>query len=308
MSKVQPIVSVCLQTYQHKNYIKKCLDGILMQEVKGKIEVLVGEDESTDGTREICVEYAKRYPEEVKLSLLSRKNVIYISGRPSGRFNMLNNLSKAKGKFVALCEGDDVWTNPHKLQKQIDFLEKHSDYAMVFHKIVDQYAEKKVKRFDNLQKNRFATGDLLKRGIIPTSTILFRNGLVKNFPNWFKKVYVGDWPLTILLSLHGDAYYLDKDFALSHRDGSGVWSGSNKGFRLTGKYNMYGILYKHLPMQYRPLISELQTGLIPAMALQSLNHRNLGEFTRLLLEFTRSPQRSKIVYFKKLIGSKSSIS
>ena len=124
----KPLVSVCVQTYQHADFIKQCLDSILMQQTNFDFEILLGEDESTDGTKEICIEYAEKHPDKIRLFLHKRENVIHIGGHPTGRFNMLYNLNEARGKYIALCEGDDYWTDPLKLQKQVDFLEKNNAF------------------------------------------------------------------------------------------------------------------------------------------------------------------------------------
>src|SRR6478735_1262142 len=88
-ANTNPLVSVCVQTYQHVNYIKECLDGILMQQTDFPFEVLLGEDQSTDGTREICIEYAQKYPDKIRLFLHHRENNIKINGRQTGKFNFL---------------------------------------------------------------------------------------------------------------------------------------------------------------------------------------------------------------------------
>ena len=97
----QPLVSVCVQTYNHAPYIKDTLEGILMQKTDFPFEILLGEDESTDGTRDICIEYAKKHPDKIKLYLHSRENNIKINGTPTGRFNFIYNLIHAKGKYIA---------------------------------------------------------------------------------------------------------------------------------------------------------------------------------------------------------------
>ncbi len=136
------MVSVCVQTYQHKGYIKQCLDGILMQQTNFPYEIILGEDESTDGTREICIEYAEKYPDKIKLFLRCRKDVIYINGNATGRFNFMENLKACKGKYTALCEGDDYWTDPLKLQKQVDFLEANPEYSLIFTNCQVKYENK----------------------------------------------------------------------------------------------------------------------------------------------------------------------
>src|SRR6476659_4743748 len=128
-----PLVSVSAQTYQQVAYIKDCLEGILMQQTNFPFEILLGEDQSTDGTREICIEYAKRYPNKFRLFLHHRENNIKVSERPTAKFNFLYNLFSARGKYIAMCEGDDYWTDPLKLQKQVDEMEANLDINICSH-------------------------------------------------------------------------------------------------------------------------------------------------------------------------------
>lgn len=121
-------LSVIVTTYNHANYIAQCLESILMQKTSFPFEIIIGEDESSDGTREICTQYAKKFPDKIKLFLRSRKDVIFINGKPSGRYNFMECLKECKGQYIALCEGDDFWTDELKLQKQVDFLDKNQDY------------------------------------------------------------------------------------------------------------------------------------------------------------------------------------
>lgn len=126
-----PLVSVCIQAYNQCDYIRQCLDGVLSQETNFEYEILIGEDGSKDGTREICIEYADKYPQSIKLFLHSRENNITIDGTPTGRFNILYNMLSARGTYVAICDGDDFWFDQQKLQKQYDFLKAHPECVMV---------------------------------------------------------------------------------------------------------------------------------------------------------------------------------
>ena len=128
-----PVVSVCVQTYQHEKYIQKCLDGILKQKTDFPFEILIGEDASNDDTRQICLAYATSNPEKIRLFLHHRENVIKVFGRSTGNFNSFYNLFSARGKYIAFCEGDDFWTDPEKLQKQVDFLENNKNFSFSFH-------------------------------------------------------------------------------------------------------------------------------------------------------------------------------
>ena len=121
-----PLLSVVTVTYNHEPYIEKTIKGVLMQQVNFPIELIIAEDCSTDGTRVICQQYADQYPELIRL-ITSESNVGAIA-------NERRAMLAARGKYIAFCEGDDYWTDPLKLQKQVDFLESHPDYSVTFHR------------------------------------------------------------------------------------------------------------------------------------------------------------------------------
>ncbi|TFV94696.1 glycosyltransferase family 2 protein [Algoriphagus kandeliae] len=125
-----PLVSVCVPTFQHRYYISDCLDSILAQKTDFRFEILVGEDCSTDGTREICINYAKKFPEQIRLFLRKEEEKIIMFGRRSGRLNHLGLYENAKGKYVCFCDGDDFWCDPLKLQKQVTIMEKNPELSI----------------------------------------------------------------------------------------------------------------------------------------------------------------------------------
>lgn len=130
IKEVTPLVSICCITYNHAPFIRKCLDGFLMQKVDFPIEILIHDDCSTDGTTEIIKEYAAEYPDLI-FPLYET-----INQYSQGKANVIDfyNYKRAKGKYIAYCEGDDYWTDQLKLQKQIDFMELNQDYSVCFHK------------------------------------------------------------------------------------------------------------------------------------------------------------------------------
>jgi len=121
-----PLLSIVTITYNHEPFIAKTIEGVLMQQVNFPIEFIIAEDCSTDGTRAICQQYADQYPELIRL-ITSESNVGAIA-------NERRAMQAARGKYIAFCEGDDYWTDPLKLQKQVDFLESHPDYSVTFHR------------------------------------------------------------------------------------------------------------------------------------------------------------------------------
>ncbi len=224
----KPLVSVCVQTYMHEKYITQCLDGILMQKTNFEFEILLGEDESKDKTREICIKYAKKYPDKIKLFLHKRENLIKINGNPSGRFNFLYNLHNAKGKYIALCEGDDYWTDSLKLQKQINFLEANEDYAICFHNMEIYYENNpKQKELSNINQKEISTiDDLAIKNYIYTASYIFRNNNI-DYPEWIAKTPVGDYPLFMLNAKYGKIKYIDQIMGVYRKHDGGVWANKN---------------------------------------------------------------------------------
>ncbi|WP_297095253.1 glycosyltransferase [uncultured Draconibacterium sp.] len=119
----KPLVTIRTSTYQHGKYIKDCIEGVLMQKTTFPIEFIIGEDFSTDGTREIVFDYAKKYPDIIRV-LTADYNV---GSKANGR----RCINASRGKYMAICEGDDYWIDPYKLQKQVDFLDNNSEYGLV---------------------------------------------------------------------------------------------------------------------------------------------------------------------------------
>lgn len=176
MDKV-PIVSICCITYNHAPYIRQCLDGFLMQKTNFAFEVLIHDDCSTDGTTEIIKEYEKLHPEIIR-AIYEEENQ-WVKGR---RGSALFNYPRAKGKYIAMCEGDDYWIDPLKLQKQVDFLENNSDYSMCFARAMEHYEDgsKEDKLFSLVDNRDYDGVEFYEDWIIPTATVLFRVNVLES--------------------------------------------------------------------------------------------------------------------------------
>jgi len=242
----KPLVSVCIQTYNQVSFIKKCIEGALIQKTNFPFEILLADDDSNDGTREICIKYASKYPDKIKLFLHSRENNIKIGGFDSATFIALYNFFQSRGKYIAICEGDDFWTDPLKLQKQFDFMEENPNYSVCYHdyKIVnskDQYI--------NSDKASPLRDDLIPEELIlafrhpATLTVFFRNNINKNIPEEITRVLALDVFLNSLLGQIGAGKYLDYVLPSSYRvHGNGLWSEMHIGPKLISKINTYAQL------------------------------------------------------------------
>lgn len=128
ISNDHPLVSVSTIVYNHVRFLRQCIESVLTQQTNFAIEYLIHDDCSTDGSQDIIREYAEKYPDIIK-PVFETENQ-YSKGGPWG--SAVWNYPRAKGKYIALCEGDDFWTDPLKLQKQVDFMESHPEYSVCF--------------------------------------------------------------------------------------------------------------------------------------------------------------------------------
>jgi glycosyltransferase involved in cell wall biosynthesis len=253
-------VSVCITTYNHGKYIRQAIDSVLMQQTEFDFELIIGEDDSQDDTRDIVKEYKERYPDKIQLFLNDRKNVIYIDGKPTGRWNFINNLMHASGDFIALLEGDDYWTDPVKLQKQVVYLESHPECALCFHDVQAVY-EDEERKTETLspptKKDIYTLEDIIKGNFIHTCSVMYRNGLFGAFPDWIYSTPMADWPLHILNAQHGDIGYMDAVMGAYRIHRGGIWSTNEFIDRLGKTVTVYKIINSHLHYRYNKTLKSI---------------------------------------------------
>ncbi|MDR5590576.1 glycosyltransferase [Christiangramia sediminicola] len=236
------LVSVCVQTYQHVDFITDCIESILKQKTKFDFEILIGDDDSTDGTRQICEKYSKLYPNKIRLFYHHRKNNIQIKGQPTGRFVMMTNFYNANSKYIALCEGDDYWIDEFKLQKQIDLLENKEIYVASFTNAIIIDKGKKVNTYNNRKKETYSTFDVIEQGggFYPTASLVFRNK-IRDWPNFMFNYRSGDRILSLLLSLYGEFYYHDEITCAYRLHDQGVFNSIKENANVRQKINYENI-------------------------------------------------------------------
>lgn len=254
---MKPLVSVCVITYNHGKYIRRCLDSILSQKTNFHFEVIIGEDESTDGTREICKQYAEQYPDHIRLFLRERKDVIYINKKPTGRFNFIETMKAARGKYIALCEGDDFWCYKRKLFKQIRFLEKNIDYGAIAHNIIKRrngwnYPSRYRYNFD------INTKDLLKSNMIPTCSVVYRKSMLPSFDERiYADIPMADWPTHVFVSLKGKIKRLWNYWSVYRIHSGGIYSNLDEHHRLQITLYSRELMCDYLPNCYRTLCDDI---------------------------------------------------
>ncbi len=258
-------VSVICNTFNHGEYIKDALEGFIMQKTTFPFEVLIHDDASTDNTAEIIREYEEKHPDIIK-AVYQTENQYSKGVIISAKFQH----PRAKGRYIALCEGDDYWTDPYKLQKQFDALEKHPEIDMCVHaayrvdattgKICGEMAPKNKDEETIIPVEQV----ILEGGnsYIPTASILYRKSMRENVPEFRKKLSI-DYTLQINGALRGGILYIG-EFMSAYRIGvSGSWNDrmaknpekAKKHYEI--KHEMLKILDKETENRYAAAISEM---------------------------------------------------
>jgi len=249
-------VSVSLVTYNQEKYIVQAIESILMQKTDFNFEIIIGEDESQDNTRSIVMEYRRRYPDKIRLFLNARNDKNFSDGMPAGRQNLINNLNNANGEYIAFLDGDDYWTSPDKLQRQVNFLDTHPNYSMCFHSIqmVSEEGQLMSIKSPKGKKQIYTLRDLLKGNFIFKCSAMYRRGLFKEFPEWFYKTPLADWPLYILNAKHGDIGYIDKVMGAYRVHSEGIYSSKGEIEQVKGTIEIYPHINNYLDYRYNFLI------------------------------------------------------
>lgn len=211
-----PMVSICCITYNHQDYIEKCLDGFLMQKTDFPFEIVIDDDCSSDGTKEIIDKYQRKYSNIIKANFRSH-NIGPIR-------NFFDNLSKATGEYIAICEGDDFWIDPKKLQIQKDFLESNPNFSLHAHSVEILDDTEKFSAYNpytNIDKDIFSFEDVLMNHFIPTPSLFFRRThLPDPLPSFVRNIRNGDIALELMLIAQGKGFYDERIMAVyRHHDG-----------------------------------------------------------------------------------------
>lgn len=242
-------VSVLTTTYNHEQYIGQAIESVLAQQTDFTWEQVVAEDCSTDQTRAVVTAWQRRYPDQIK-PILRERNI-------GGRQNFLDAFRACRGDYIAILEGDDYWTSPHKLQQQVDFLNAHPDHSICFHAVETRdEADPHTAKVVRAARARYTLEDLLEQNMIPTCSVMFRNRLFDSFPDWYLKAPAGDWPLHVLNAQHGDIGYIDQVMAVYRVHAGGVWSPKVSSDRRRQILTILRLFYDNLDPAYRPQIEQ----------------------------------------------------
>lgn len=197
-----PLVSVKVFTFNHEKYITKCLEGILMQKTDFPFEIIVGEDCSTDRTREIVIAYQDKYPEIIK-PILHPENV-------GGKQNVLSVYKACQGKYHAICEGDDYWIDPLKLKRQVELMESSPDLSMCFHNAFIHNVETQgTSLFYHEPIGPNISFEEMLKISFPTASLVARSNVLDSLPDWINQITWRDLVVRLWCAHKGSVYFLN---------------------------------------------------------------------------------------------------
>lgn len=235
----EPVVSICCLVYNHEPFLRECFEGFVMQKTNFPIEILVHDDASTDHSADIIREYTANYPDLFK-PIYQTENQYSKGVKVSATFQF----PRAQGKYIALCEGDDYWTDPYKLQKQVDFLETHPEYVMCSH-VVDIYKQDEGVRekWGVQEEQEYSLRKLVFGPWIyhPLSVLFKRNSL--DLPHYAKYKKSKDMTLFYHILSSGKGYYMADCMAIYRKHKGGVWTGASGAQRMKSNLLYYVSLY-----------------------------------------------------------------
>ena len=261
-------VSVPMVTYQHERFITEAIESVLMQDLEEPFEIVIGDDCSKDETRGIAESYARIHPQRIR--------VLPPEDRMGGRANYVRTMRACRGEYVAQLDGDDYWTEPEKMRRQVELLDANPDCAWCFHatRAVEEDGGKASAWRPPGRKPRYGLEDIARRNLASSCAVMFRRGLFGEFPDWFFAAPYGDWPLHVLNARHGRIGYIDEIWAVHRRHSRGVWAGRSSIDKLQANQETREHLRRFLDPQCAEAIRE---GFFADNYRLAREHERLGE-------------------------------
>lgn len=303
MSK--PKVSILCITYNHAKYIRDALDGFVMQKTTFPFEVLIHDDASTDGTADIIREYEKKYPDIIK-PIYQTENK-WSKGVKIAQDFLWPNI---QGEYVAINEGDDYWTDENKLQKQVDFLESHPDYAVCFHPVQVIWEDNRMPAYIfpklsiRFHKRTLTVQDLLRHNFIQTNSVMYRwHDITKEWPKC--SFIPGDYMMHLFQAQYGKIGFLPHIMSVYRRNAGGVWTGAMEFDEWFLKYTIPHLyFYNEVQKKFNVDKTKDMILLIQKALIVFLRHKEFDKISQIIDEFPKEFNdalmgKSKNKYYKK---------
>jgi glycosyltransferase involved in cell wall biosynthesis len=246
-----PEVSVFIQTYQHRDFIRDAVDGVLAQRAPFDFDLVIADDCSTDGTREILEDYRARLPDRVRL-LLPERNL-----GPSELFR--RGVPELRGRYVAWLDGDDYWSDDRKLAMQVQALDENPGWAACFHDatVRDVDGKQADRRYVPLTEDATVTlTDLLRQNWVPSLSMMARGELVRELPDWVWSGLWNDWLSLVSIASHGDVGYIAQPMGVYRTHGAGLCAGLSRPSQLEEDIRFFEIVKSVLGAEHRQVIDQ----------------------------------------------------
>jgi glycosyltransferase involved in cell wall biosynthesis len=289
-----PLVSVVVATYQHAPFIERCVRSILDQEGVD-MEVLIGEDGSTDGTREICQALAADHPGKIRLFLRHRSDVLKIWGRATGRANSIALMEAARGRFIAKCDGDDQWIDRGKLKAQVALLSSRPHLSACFSQAWNEHEGQREPYYRPgqlaaLQGRDITLADILAGWGIPTSTLVFRRDAMFPLPPELWTAPAGDVVQFLHLARHGDLAYLEQPTTVREVHPGGIHSMTSAIHKLEFQLSMIPYYRSMFGSEHGPMITVREVNILKELwelAVRARDHVRARRCLRRLRELRK---------------------
>jgi len=247
---VTPQISVYIQTYQHAPYIEQAVEGVLAQQGSFDLDLVIADDCSTDGTRELLTAYRDRHPDRIRL-LLPERNL--------GSTEIFrHSVGELRGEYVAWLDGDDYWTDERKLQKQLEAMRRNPGWAACFHNasIVQEEGDTPPRPYVlEIDGDSIDFADLLRSNIVPSLSMIARGELVRELPDWVWGGLWADWRAMLSIAMHGDVGYLPESMGVYRSHGAGLSTGLSRAGQLEEDLRFFASLEDVVDERYLPQIA-----------------------------------------------------
>jgi glycosyltransferase involved in cell wall biosynthesis len=274
-------LSVAIITYNHERFIAQALESVLGQRTDFPFEILVADDHSADTTPAIVADFHRRHPDKI-VPILRDRNIGAVP-------NLTETVGACRGEYVALLEGDDYWLDSSKLQRQVDFLEAHPDFAISCHRVrvLDQTCSREDSTFPPRAAGAYSLDDLLADNFIMTCSVVYRRAAAPRLPNNFARFKLGDWPLMALAAQSGRIQLMDDVMATYRVHSGATWSAISQTHRLRETIGMLKALDAQLDFRHSGAIHKTIARFFLDSAQIAQEAKNRAETGRALLSCVR---------------------
>ena len=239
-------------TYNQEPYIDEAIRSVMLQKTSFHVELVIGNDASTDRTTARCEAWREKYPD--RIILLNRIENLGL------QHNFIQSYAHCRGEYVAICEGDDFWCDSRKLQRQVDFLDAHPDFSCCFHRVINYYIDRGTKSLSNGEKCPATTTllDLARSNYISNVSSVFRRNLFGPLPDWFAHVSTYDYAIHMLNAEYGKIHYMKRPMAVYRQHGKAIWSEARTDKKLDIALNVRELLIDHFYPNYPEVYDALR--------------------------------------------------